>query len=74
MHVHFKISPGLPNEQVIIKLPRVAEDSPGLLREEAEAHLHAWLSLGQHVLSPIGFLEAHGETGTPAMLVLENCM
>lgn len=49
---------------------KLVHDPGEVLRTEAEMHVSAWVKLG-HVISPIGYLEAHDITGTPAMLVLE---
>lgn len=56
--------------QVAIKIPNVVYDPMGQLRAEAAMHAEAWLRL-DNVLRPLGFLAAHDETGTPAMLVME---
>ena len=55
------------------KVPRVVQDPLGELRAEAEKHAQAWMEL-DHVLRPFGFLSAHGETGTPAVLLMEIAM
>lgn len=52
------------------KVLRVVQDPHGELRAEAEKHAQAWMEL-DHVLRPIGFLDAHDPTGTPAVLLME---
>lgn len=59
--------------QVAAKVPRVVQDPLGELHEEAKKHAQAWREL-QYVLRPYGFLTAHGETGTPAVLMMEIAM
>lgn len=59
--------------QVALKMHKVVQDPRGILRTEAEMHVNAWVKLG-HVISPLGYLKAHDQTGTPAMLVLELAM
>lgn len=59
--------------QVALKMHKVVQDPEEVLRAEAEMHVNAWVKL-RHVISPIGYLEAHGKTGTPAILVLEDSM
>lgn len=59
--------------QVALKMHKVVQDPREVLRTEAEIHVNAWVKLG-HVIRPIGYLKAHDQTGTPAMLVLEVVM
>lgn len=59
--------------QVALKMHKVVQDPRDVLRTEAEMHVSAWVKLG-HVINPIGYLEAHDKTGTPAILVLEVAM
>ena len=55
------------------KVPCVVQDPLGELRAEAEKHAKAWMEL-DNVLLPFGFLSAHDQTGTPAVLVMEIAM
>ena len=59
--------------QVAAKVPRVVQDPFGELRAEAEEHAKAWRDV-DHVLLPFGFLSAHDQTGTPAVLLTEIAM
>lgn len=56
--------------QVATKIPKSLRDPLHHLRDEADIHARAWGRL-EHVLRPLGFLDAHGPTGTPPMLALE---
>ena len=55
------------------KVPRVVQDPLGKLCAEAEKHAKAWMEL-DNVLLPFGFMAAHDETGTPAVLLTEIAM
>ena len=59
--------------QVAAKVPKVVEDPNGDLCAEEEKHAEAWMKLDS-VLQPFGFLVAHGDTGTPAVLLMEIAM
>lgn len=59
--------------QVALKMHKVVQDPRDILRTEAGMHVNAWVKLG-HVIRPLGYLKAHDQTGTPAMLVLELAM
>lgn len=56
--------------QVAVKVNNEASDPLRQLQAEAAMHAEAWANL-DHVLTPLGFIEAHESTGTPAMLILE---
>lgn len=56
--------------QVALKTNQAAHDPLQMLHAEAELHAYAWLHL-PYVLRPLGFLDAHDPSGTPAVLVVE---
>lgn len=56
--------------QVATKIPKSLRDPLHNLRDEADIHARAWVRL-EYVLRPLGFLDAHGPTGTPPMLAVE---
>eukprot|EP00903_Cladosiphon_okamuranus_P008033 g7749.t1 len=57
---------GSPIREVAVKIGR----EPFLLEREAAIHAEAWQNL-DHVLRPLGFLEAHDASNAPPMLVME---
>lgn len=56
--------------QVAVKANQAANDPLQMLHAEAELHAYAWLHL-PYVLRPLGYLDAHDPSGTPAVLVVE---
>ena len=56
--------------QVAVKANQAAHDPLQMLHAEAELHAFAWLHL-PYVLRPLGYLDSHDPSGTPAVLVVE---